>query len=155
MLEEKKLHQAILRGAQLMIDNGLGDWTLKLQNKRSALADCDRTRKTIRYSKHFIRVATPDQFDGVTFHEITHALLPKGTHHGPEFVKKCIEISPNADYAKRSVNVNLWKFDITCPECGTKGGSNKKKLSLCRVCHENGKTSHFVYKEALPIVTVW
>lgn len=155
MSEEEKIRQAILRGAQHMVDQGLGDWTLKLSNRRAALADCNNRRKTIRYSKHFLVIADENQFDGVTFHEIAHALLPAGVGHGPSFVKKCKEISPVEGYAKRGVELGIGKYKMTCPNCGVTGTSNKTRISFCKSCHENGVVSRFVFEKNKLRVTVW
>ena len=152
-IEEQKMRTAILTGAQIMIDNGLGDWKLKFSNRRTALADCSIRRKTIRFSKHFVMVADKDQFVGVAFHEVTHALLPKEVHHGAEFVRKCIEISPNADYARRSVELPICKYKLTCPECKIEGGCNRPTTGICRRCNKAGKrTELLLVKNILKIV---
>lgn len=155
-LEEKKLRQALVRGAELMMENGLGDWKVSLQNKRTALADCNKRAKTIRYSKHFLRVAEKEQFEGVTLHEIAHALVPAHVGHGAEFVEKCIEISPNADYAKRSVKIFVFKYTMTCPECGVTGGVNRKRTGTCARClRDRNKEVDFVLTENKPTIKLW
>jgi predicted SprT family Zn-dependent metalloprotease len=155
MTEEEKLREAVLVGAKILIEQGLNDWKIKLSNKRTTLADCNRTRKTIRFSKHFVKVASKDEFIGVAYHEVAHALLPTWTHHGPEFVKKCIEISPTPDYATRNHPVPIQKFNTVCPECGTKGGSNRKRNGICRPCSVKGLRIPVKYSLNNLAVTAW
>ena len=156
MTEDEKLREAILVGAKILIENGLKDWKIKLSNRRTALADCNNTRKTIRFSKHFVRVAERDEFIGVAYHEVAHALLPSWVHHGPEFVKKCIEISPNADYVTRNHPVPIHKFETNCPECGAEGHCNRQyKMGICRRCAGGGKRIPVIYSQNILKVTVW
>lgn len=155
MTEDEKLIKAITTGAKIMVDNGLGDWTVKLHGKRKVLADCSINRKTIRYSKHFIKVATEEEFVGVTYHEVTHALLPKNVHHGKEFVELCNKLSPNSKYAKRSVSIPLYKYRLVCPECSAVCYSNVNKNWICGKCSRQGKKIKLDIKEHIQKVTVW
>lgn len=124
-VKEKKYQDAILRGAELMIENGLGDWKIKLQKKRTVLADCNYATRTIRYSEHFITVATKEQFEGVTLHEIAHALVGRGHGHDAAWKKQCVAISPDAVYAKSKADVPIPKYKLTCPSCKYEGGANR------------------------------
>lgn len=136
---EKKLRVAVLEAAKLLSDNGLGDWQLKLNNKRTSLAETDHTEKTIHYSKHFLVVADREQLTGVTLHEAAHALVGQGHGHNEVFVKKCKEISPNEDYAQRAVSIPLRKYILTCPKCGQTGSNNLNKPRYCGKCFNNNK----------------
>lgn len=157
-LTEKKFRQAILEGAKLMQEHGLGHWRIDLQNKRTSLADCNVAKKVIRYSKHFLKIADKDQFIGVTLHEIAHALLPVGAGHGPEFIALCESISPNSDYARAAVeNVPVNKYTITCPRCGISGRLNrKKKRTICAKClRKYNEEVSFVVEENVLEVKLW
>lgn len=154
--EEKKIKQAILEAAQHLVDNGLSDWKMKLNNKRTTLAETYHKDRSITYSKQFLLVATKEQLIGVTLHEATHAILGKGFGHGPEFVKKCIEISPNADYAKHATDVPIRKYILTCPTCGYSGSNNVGKERYCGRCWQrDGTASKFEVKENVLKVNVW
>lgn len=139
MSEEEKLREAALVSAEIMLKHGLGKWTLKLSDKRTTLADCSSSKQTIRFSRHFLKVASKDEFIGVIYHEVAHALLPSWVHHGPQFVKKCIEISPTPDFATRNHPVDIHRFKTLCPECGTEGGCNRKRRAICLPCSRQGK----------------
>lgn len=155
-LEVEKLNTAVLKSANILVANGLGDWKIKLNNKRSTLAETHYRNNTIMYSRHFLLVADKDQFLGVTLHEVTHALLGKGHGHDREFKKLCTEISPNPDYAQRSVDVPIRKFLLECPKCGYKGSTNVAKDRYCGVCWKDRKeTVIFDRKENLLKVKMW
>jgi predicted SprT family Zn-dependent metalloprotease len=141
ILEKQKLEAALLKAVHLMSKSGLSDWKININNKRSILAETWYRTKTIMFSKHFVMVATEDQFVGVTYHEIAHALVGKGHGHDEEFKKLCTEISPNAEYSRSSVNigVSIRKFLLECPDCGYKGSTNSKKDRYCGVCWKNKK----------------
>lgn len=147
--EEKKMRQAVLRGAQLMIDNGLGDWTVKLSNTRKSLADTNSHRKTIRYSKHFLRVTDKATFDGVTMHEIAHALVGAGHGHDNVFKAKVREIDPVNCFDDMVVpnEVKISVYRLECPECGTEGGCNRKRTGICANCYKEGKKVDMVLKK--------
>lgn len=151
-----KLRKAMLKSADLLIENGLSDWTLKINNKRSALAETYFSRKTIMFSKHFMLAADKDQLIGVTLHEVAHALLGPGHGHNREFKKLCEKISPNADYAVRSVDVPIRKYLVECKKCGAKGSTNVNKDRYCGTCWKNGKQkSLFKRKDNIIKVKMW
>lgn len=157
-LEDKKFSQALVRGAELMMQNGLSDWKVKLHNKRRVLADCSHTTKTIRYSKNFLTIATKEQLEGVTLHEIAHALV--GTHHGHDIVfkRKVIEIGGNQNYASASVTdpVSTHKYNLTCPECGAVSKSNRNRAYICGKCsREKGERVHLVATENVLVIVPW
>lgn len=155
--EEKKLRQAVLKGAQLMVDNGLGDWKINLHSSRRALATCYAFTKTIKFSKHFVMVSKEDQFEGVTLHEVAHALVGPRHGHGKVFKEKCIEISPTPDYAKAQLNgaIDILKYELSCPECGATSRANRNRHWICSKCKDNGKQVRFLIKERKLAVNLW
>ena len=138
-LADEKLKVASVRGAKLLIDNGLGDWTFSINRKRSVLAETWHKEKKIVFSKYFLLVATPEQVDGVTLHEATHALLGPGYGHGKEFVELCEKISPNSYYAKEKGDVSIRRYVFTCPECKYQGSHNSPAVKGCGKCYKEGK----------------
>lgn len=155
MKEEEKLRIAVKRSAELLVANGLGDWKLKLNNKRSALAETWHSDKSITISKHFIIISDEEQLEGVVYHEIAHALLGPGYGHGKEFVSMCTKISPNQKYARRGVDVPIRKFIMTCPECGYSGTLNVNKELYCGVCAKENKMIKFEVTENKLEVKEW
>lgn len=154
--KEKKFNDALLLGAQLLIDHGLGDWRVGAHNKRRVLADCNNRTKTIRYSKNFLTIATKEDFIGVTMHEIAHALVGPGQGHGPVWKRKAQEICPKGFTSANVENpVNTHKYDLVCPECGTKSRSNVDKNYACRKCTTYEKRVPFIVTENKLQVVLW
>lgn len=155
---EQKLRDALLVSAELLIEHGLNDWKIKLNGKRRVLAETNHTRKTILYSKHFVMVADKEQFIGVTIHEIAHALLGKRSGHGREFMELCKKLSPGSDYAaNRKLEVNMYRYVLTCPGCGAQIKLlGKKRNGVCRKClEERNEENHFEVKENKLEVRLW
>lgn len=154
---EKKLTDAILFGAQIIQDAGIGDYTIKLHNKRHALADCNSFYRVIRYSTHFVKIATKEQFRGVTLHEIAHALVGGQHHHNYVFRQKCRELGADENYvgcSAKGVSVPA-KYKLTCPDCGGVSRANVRKRYICSECKDKGKTVNFVYEENILEVLAW
>lgn len=154
-LVEEKLKMVLARSANLFLEHGLSDWKFKMNNGRSSLAETFHSDKTISFSKSFLLVSNKEQFEGVAHHEIAHALLGPGFGHGDEFIAKCIEISPNADYAKISTNVPIRRYILTCPSCGLTGCHNQKKEYYCGKCEQKGEMVKFEIKINKIEVRAW
>lgn len=157
MNKEKKFEQALLVGAELMVEHGLGDWKIGAHNKRRVLADCVSRKKTIRYSRHFLTITSKEDFIGVTLHEIAHALVGAGHGHNSVFKKKVREISPNDNYSGANVSkpILTHKYDLVCPECGVTTRSNVNKKYFCSKCTTAEKKVPFTMTENTLQVVVW
>lgn len=153
-ITETKLKASVLLGAQLLVDNGLGDWKIKINNRRTSLAQTWHFEKIISYSKWFLVVANKEQLEGVTLHEAAHAFLGPGEGHNSKFVRLCTKISPNALYARRSADIRIGRYIATCPECGYGGSCNNLKTKYCSFCFKEGKNIQFEMKENVAKVTV-
>jgi predicted SprT family Zn-dependent metalloprotease len=156
--QDQKYSQALVRGAQLMMQHGLNDWTVKLHSKRRVLADCSVRTRTIRYSKHFLTITTPEQLEGVTLHEIAHALVGPGHGHDLVFKRKVIEIGGDPNYSHASVKdpVSTHKYNLICPECGTASKSNRKRDYICGKCsRDKGERVTLVAVENVLTVVPW
>lgn len=154
-IKKEKLELAVLRACQLLTENGLGHWKLKLGNKTNTLANTHHKDKTIVFSKKFIYVATKEQFDGVTLHEASHAIIGPGKGHGEEFIRKCREISPNDDYITEKTSLRLARYILTCPACGYSGQTHTKLEGYCGKCDEKNKISKFKIEKNSIRVTAW
>lgn len=67
-------------------------WTFAFDRATSRLGQCDYGKKRITISKHFTGAATPEQFEQTLIHEMAHALLPVGVHHGWQWKAKAREL---------------------------------------------------------------
>lgn len=156
VLVNSKLELAMLEIAKLMKDNGLGKWTVKLNSKRTSLAETFHSEKTIYFSKPFIMVADKSQVVGVTLHEVAHALVGAGHGHDKVFREKCVEISPNSDYAEHATSIQLKKYILTCPKCGQSGSNNKNEDRYCGKCFTKDESMvKFDIKENNLKVVLW
>lgn len=155
--EETKLQQALVRGSELLVQHGIGDWRVSFHRKRRVLADCNHMKKTIRYSLHFITIATKEQLEGVTLHEIAHALV--GVQHGHDnvFRRKVLELGGDPDYASASVKnpVFTHKYNLTCPECGWESHCNRNKSYRCTPCARKGIRTPMNISENQLKVVLW
>lgn len=156
--EDKKYAAALVRGAELMMEHGLHDWTVKLHNKRRVLADCSHVTRTIRYSKNFLKVTTKAQLEGVTLHEIAHALV--GQHHGHDavFKRKVIEIGGDTGFTGANVAdpVHTHKYNLVCPFCGAKSKSNRNRAYICGKCsRDKGERVKLLVTENILEVRPW
>ncbi len=155
--EEEKLQQAIVRGAELLVQHGLGDWRVSFHKKRRVLADCNHLSRTIRYSLHFIRIATKEQLEGVTLHEIAHALVGYQHGHDSTFRSKMYELGGDPDYSAAGVKVpvNTYKYKMTCPECGNTFYKSVNRGYNCGRCSRLGKTIPITVVELQQKVVLW
>lgn len=143
-LIEQKLRTAVLRGSELLNDKGLYDWDIKINKSRSSLAQTNHFEKTIYYSRYFLIAANKEQLDGITLHEVAHALLGPGKGHGVEFVKLCARLGLETLYACRRANIQIGIYKAECKCCGYSGSCNDKKDKYCDFCYEKGIISKFV-----------
>lgn len=142
-LMEDKLDQALARATELMGSNNLEGWRINFDTRRAVIAEVFHREKVLSYSKYFVAIADKEQFDGVTLHEITHALLGPGMGHDKEFVELCTKISPNDHYARLCVDIPLRKYILSCPECGYSGSHQSDEPKNCVQCWNNNKIVKF------------
>ena len=155
-IKEKKLAQAMLKAFELLNKHDLNDWDIDINNKVTAIGETYHGTKTIKFSERFTMVATKEQFEGVALHEIAHALLPAGSNHGSDFIRKCTEISPTTKYVGRTTEpMFISRYKIVCPECGKKSLYNTKKKGYCIPCKNNGKEVFIETEKNDVEVTVW
>lgn len=154
-LEADKISKAVDYARELLDKNGLHDWTIKVDRRRSTIAETFYKPKLMQFSRYFILQATKEQFEGVTLHEAAHAILGPGYYHGKEFVKKCIEISPNDEYARYRINMPLRKYIYTCPECKQSDSLGDKKERYCGICLKETKVVKFDITENIIKVKAW
>lgn len=153
--EEEKIIKSALLAAEILIEHNLNDWKIRLGNMYVSIAGTNYPKKEIVYSKRFVKVATRDQFIGVTHHEVAHALLGRGFGHGKEFIDLCKKISPDPLYATESVSIPIGKYILRCSNCNIESGANTRADRYCRPCFDNGKLSKLETSRNEIEVTVW
>lgn len=82
---------------ELMIENGLRDWTFAFDKAKTRAGLCDHATKSISVSEHYIvhPQTTPDHVKDTILHEIAHALTPGHKHDGV-WTKKALDIGCSA-----------------------------------------------------------
>lgn len=135
MTIKEKVGLAIERAKELTEDYGL-DFDIKVNRKRTSLAETHHDTQTIFLSKYFITVADEDQFDGVVLHEVAHALIGPGFGHGAEFQEICGLISPTDEFvAPHTDKLPIRSYKYECENCDYFGFHNAKKDNLgCVFC---------------------
>lgn len=133
-----KLEAVTSRAKELLNEHELDGWGVTFNYSRDTVAVASHKNKTISYSKYFVVSAGKEEFDGVTLHEITHALLGPGKGHNYEFRKLCRKISRTDKYARASIPTHIRKYTLTCDTCGYSGTHNKKIQVYCKRCFSQG-----------------
>lgn len=133
-MEAKEL-QAVKIAAKMLVDNGLGDWHLKLKNVKTYHAQTRYKEKLITYNRLSIKLMSKDEFIGVMYHEIAHALVGPKNGHNRTFKSKYWEITGNMNFAGYATKLQLKPFSTECPSCKTIGGANNDTTKrYCRPC---------------------
>lgn len=153
---ETKKSQALELATQLMTDNNIGHWTLKVRAGTSYLAQTTFNKTIITLGKNFIIKSTKEEFVGTVYHEIAHALVGPGPGHGRVFKNKCYEISGDMKCGNTGHNVLAGKFLIECPNCGCKSSSNRSDIGKCKTCWQSRGIVSIVKRTVNPMeLTLW
>jgi hypothetical protein len=132
---EAKMRAAVQMAAQMLADNGLDDWQITIKDVTSYLARIYYKPKLIIYSLNFITIATKEQFGGITYHEISHAIA--GKYHDQAFKDKYYELSGNRDFSGSHSNLQIKRFIAHCRNCDTRNSINDYSPRWCRYCFKN------------------
>lgn len=153
---ETKERQALVLAAQLLVDNGLGDWHLGIKEVTSYHAQTTHRARLITLNSRAIRKATKEQFTGILYHEIAHALVGPGNGHGRPFKSKVWELTGSLEYAGYATRINIRKFLTTCENCGINSSTNKKGIRYCRPCFMNYRKTVVLQTIVNPLeIVVW
>lgn len=152
MLDEKQL-AAIKIVATILVDNGFGDWHIKLKEVKSYHAQVRFDQKLLTWNLQSIRVATKEEFIGITYHELAHILVGRGNGHNQKFKNKYHELTGNWDYSKHSARLATKAFITECPKCGAIGSRDRNdRIRYCSHCF--GVDQSKVQVKVMPTKTV-
>lgn len=129
-----KERQAVTEAARLLVKNGLGDWRINLKSVTSYNAQVRYRQKILIINTKMITVASKDEFTGIMYHEIAHALVGPGHGHGRKFKDKVYELTGSYKYAGYSSRVGAGNFLSLCTGCGFKGEVSSPRARWCNRC---------------------
>ena len=139
--ELRTLEQVQTQATEAMNHHGLEGWSLVLDNKSKRRAGiCKYSKKQIGLTLDYALKASPDDLEQTIIHEIAHALLPPGAHHGPAWKAKMLELGkdPERCHSCTWVEPAAW---ILCLKCDKEHPVTDQELKKYKI--ENGKiTSH-------------
>lgn len=124
---------------ELMWEHGLdveSGWGFQFDHARRRFGCCNYRTRTISLSAPLTRLNDEAQVRQTLLHEIAHALVPHGSHHGPVWVKKAQEIghTGNRCYDSNVVKRPAKKWKATCPKCGKVTLRHKRGDVACGKC---------------------
>lgn len=79
-----QLPNVLTLARSLMVEHGLGDWTVDLDRARRRAGQADHTRRRITLSRHLMALYSEDEVRETVLHEIAHARV--GASHGHDDV---------------------------------------------------------------------
>ena len=155
-MKSDKTIQAIRYAKSILSDVGLSDWSVWSNNSYSVIGKAEFDGKRIVFSKRYIAIATKEEFRRAVLHEAAHVLAGYGAGHGEEFVDVCRRISPSEPYDSYCIAAPIHKYDITCPECGDVGQTNRNIPLFCGSCAVSGRgVFEYARTNNDPEVTEW
>lgn len=119
--------RAIELAERLMLQFGLTDWRIELDNAKRRFGRCCYGPKVISLSKPLIIENGRPEVADVIRHEIAHALTP-GAKHGYAWKLKAMECGarPERCYDSEDVNPAPHNWSATCAVCGKKAYRTKR-----------------------------
>lgn len=132
---------------QLMADNGLGQWSFKLNSSKRCLGICRERERRIELSAAYVIGNSEDHVRDTLLHEIAHALVGVGHGHDRVWKEMCIKLgcTPKACDASAVLPEGAWQ--ARCPSCLKNFTRHRKPEHLtglyCRRCGPARGRLHF------------
>jgi len=107
----------------LLDEYDLEDWSFEWSSQKVRVGECNYTKKTIRYSTHYLAKTPDSEIEDTIRHEIAHALAfvryGRSQHHNHiwKMIAREVGASPTrcTSIAETTANYN---FMLECPTCG-------------------------------------
>jgi len=132
--------EAYALGRSLMDEHGLGHWSLYFDRAKRRLGQTRFSRREIGLSEEYVANNAEHLVRDTILHEIAHALVGSQHGHNATWRAKCREIGAKPQRCKSQadglVQNQQFKWSVTCPNCGPRGGKHRKsnKPSACGTC---------------------
>jgi hypothetical protein len=144
-----ELRNAENTATRLMTEHGLVGWRFEWDSSRRRFGQCSYGPKIISLSRHLVLANHEARVTNTILHEIAHALLPVGVHHGPAWVRKAKAIGCDGlrcyDSGQTIPLVHAWlPYTGTCPGCKKTHGKTRvpRRPIACTACcraHNRGR----------------
>ena len=102
-----------------------------------------RVERTIRLSRHFVRLNDAAEVRDTILHEIAHALVGTRRGHDGTWKAKCVEIGARPERLAHDAAMPAAKWNLTCGVCGRTVGTAMRRMNnrrlgrrYCRGCGE-------------------
>ena len=131
-----EINKATTLAKILLIEFGLKDWTIDLNNAKKRFGYCRAGTKTIGLSKPLIELNKEEIVKDTILHEIAHALVGAGHGHNLTWKRKAIEIGCNGKRCYGDeVTIPKGKYTAICHNCGKETQRHKKgRDTACGRC---------------------
>lgn len=142
-----EIKNAEMMALELMRKHGLYEakWSLDFDNSVSRLGYCSYKLKKISLSRHATMVNSQEEVLNTILHEIAHALVGPGYHHGPIWKAKAREIGCNAERTGKIEVQAPAKYKVTCTSCSRVYNFYRRPKWFNRIeqvwCNHCGKTA--------------
>ena len=130
--ELRTLEEVQTQATEAMNHHGLEGWSLVIDNKSKRRAGvCRYGKKQIGLTLDYALKTSPADLEQTIIHEIAHALLPPGVHHGPAWKAKMRELGKNPErcHSCTWTKPEAW---IICTLCKKEHGHTLKQLKNYR-----------------------
>lgn len=125
----------------IMDENGLTDWSFRVNNNTNRVGVCKYSTRTIEVSQMFLPNMSDEVVLNVLTHEVAHALVGQGYGHGPVWRRTHRSLGGDGE---RCQSVGLpkenYKYVILCSVTrDVLGRANRKGKVLARsvcTCHK-------------------
>ena len=135
--ELRTLEQVQAQATELMNYHGLEGWSLVIDNKSKRRAGvCKFRPKQIGLTLDYALKTSPDDLEQTIIHEIAHALLPPGAHHGPAWKAKMLELGVNPDRCHTCTWIAPDAWSV-CKECGRESTEKEKDIYRYKISEED------------------
>lgn len=115
--------------------HNLTDWSFEFDYSVRRFGCCHYSKKKITLSRELTLLNDGARVKNTILHEIAHALLPKGIHHGNEWKQKAISIGCDGQRLyPNNVLKPKYKYIATCKNCGDISHYNRKRKLSCGKC---------------------
>lgn len=142
LLQAKKL------ATDLMLDNGLDDWSFDFDQAIKRFGATYWGSKRITLSKRLVLLNNRDEVEQTILHEIAHALAGRYAGHGKPWKDIVVSIGGRAEtyYDINKVVQVPPKYELLCKNCGYTSYANRKRRAgvACPLCcnkYNHGKYS--------------
>lgn len=128
--------EAVHRCEELMDAHGLTakGWVARLDDSRSRAGACDYSKKHIRLSRLYVRVAGRPELDDTILHEIAHTLVGPHHHHDAVWRAKARAIGCSGDRC-HTLQFSPPRWIVACRGgCFARPAHRRRRRAACRRC---------------------